>query len=55
MCCNKNEDSQCCMMAHKDKIIPCALVALTITFTIVGFVIGHRFMGNGCCKSQDEE
>lgn len=56
MCCNKNEDSQCCVMAHKDRIVPCALVTLTIAFTIVGFIIGHRFIGKGCCcKDQDEE
>lgn len=42
-------------MAHKDKIVPCALVALTIAFTIAGFIIGQRFIGKGCCKNQDEE
>lgn len=55
MCCNKNEDSQCCVMTNKDKIVPCALVALMIVFTIVGFIIGHRFIGKGCCKDLDEE
>ena len=55
MCCDKNKDSQCCVMTHKDKIVPCALVALTIAFTIVGFFIGYRFIGKGCCKKQDLE
>lgn len=55
MCCDKNKDSQCCVMTHKDKIVPCALVALTIAFTIAGFFIGYRFIGKGCCKKQDLE
>jgi hypothetical protein len=55
MCCKNNEESQCCVAVHKDKIVPCALVVLTIAFTIAGFVIGHRFIGKGCCKNQDEE
>lgn len=54
MCCDKKEDSQCCVIAHKDKIVLCALVALMIAFTIAGFIIGHRFIGKGCCKDQDE-
>lgn len=55
MCCKNNEESQCCVAVHKDKVVPCALVVLTIAFTIAGFVIGHRFIGKGCCKNQDEE
>ena len=55
MCCNKNEDSQCCVMAHKDKIVACALVTLTIAFTVTGFIIGHRMMGKGCCKKSEQE
>lgn len=55
MCCKNNEESQCCVAVHKDKIVPCALVVLTIAFTIAGFVIGHRFIGKGCCENQDEE
>ncbi|MBI4856948.1 MAG: hypothetical protein HY818_09420 [Acetobacterium woodii] len=55
MCCNKNEDSQSCVMAHKEKIVACALVTLTIAFTVTGFIIGHRFMGKGCCKKSEQE
>ena len=55
MCYNKNEDSQCCVMDHKNKIVPCALIALTIAFTIAGFIIGHHCIGKKCCKEADEE
>lgn len=55
MCCKTNEDSQCCMMANKEKIIPCALVTLTIALTIAGFIIGHHGIGKGCCKEKFNE
>lgn len=55
MCCNENENSQCCIMTYKDKIVPCAMVVLTIAFTVLGFIIGRRFVSKGCCKIQDED
>lgn len=55
MCYKKNEDSHCCMMVNKEKIIPCAVVTLTIALTIAGFIIGHHIIGKGCCKKMLEE
>lgn len=55
MCCDEKENSQCCVMGHKDKIVPCALVALTITLTIVGFIIGYRFIGKGGFEEDQDE
>jgi len=51
MFCKKNEETQCCVAANKEKIIPCALGIISGIFIIVGIILGHKFL----CKEKPEE
>ncbi|MBC3795540.1 hypothetical protein [Acetobacterium tundrae] len=56
MCCHKkeesqSEESQCCFIEHKEKVIPCVLGVFAAFFVIVGFILGHKFL---CKKDSDE-
>lgn len=54
MCCKKDDDSQCCMADHKEKIVPCVLIFITFVFTVAGFIVGHKCLGKHCSKKSDE-
>jgi|ADurb_H2B_02_Slu_FD_contig_71_730424_length_209_multi_2_in_0_out_0_1 hypothetical protein len=51
MFCRKNEETQCCIAADKDKVIPCVLAIISVIFVIAGIILGHKFM----CKDEPEE
>lgn len=54
MLCKRKEDSGCCLKSHEKKMIPCALVAISVLATIAGFIIGHCMIGK-CCHTFDNK
>ncbi|WP_160316160.1 hypothetical protein [Acetobacterium bakii] len=46
----KNEEGQCYMSSHKEKIIPCIAVLIAVTFTVAGFICMKKWDESGCCK-----
>jgi len=49
-CHEKNEEGQCYMASHKQKIIPCIAVLIVVSFTVAGFVCAHKWKNSTCCK-----
>lgn len=55
MCCHeKKEEGKCCIVAHKEKIVPCLVALVLVKIVFIGLVCVHKYHEGGCCKKAEK-